>query len=271
MKKLNTRMPIIFVPHGGGPMPVLNEPNHRGLIRFLKELNKKIKKPKAILMVSAHWEEKTPTVSSAKNPDLIYDYYGFPKESYNIKYPAQGSPKLAEQVAILLKSSSIEVKMNEERGLGHGTFVPLKLIYPEADIPVVQLSLINSLDPEAHINIGKAISELANEGVLIIGSGLSFHNLSVLMQDNPAATQKSEFFDQWLNHTLINKSLSKQDREKRLINWDKAPEAKFSHPREEHLLPLLVCFGAAKTINYEASNIFNEELLGVRTSGFLWQ
>jgi len=263
--------PIIYIPHGGGPMPLLNEPNHKGLIDFLKGLTTQLGQPKAILVISAHWEEDIATVSSALQPDMIYDYYGFPEESYQLTYPAPGAPQLAQKIVTLLKQQGIKAKTDPKRGFDHGTFVPLKLLFPAANIPVVQLSLINDLDPKTQINLGKAIAELAEQDVLIVGSGLSFHNLQVLMSKDPAVLEKSRTFDNWLNHVIIDKALTWQEREDALVNWIDAPQARFAHPREEHLLPLHVCFGAAQKADLSATNIFNETFLSTQVSGFLWQ
>jgi len=263
--------PIIYIPHGGGPMPLLNEPNHLGLINFLTELPAKLGEPKAVLVISAHWEEDITTISSRAQPELIYDYYGFPEESYQIQYKAAGEPELADKIMKMLKWQDISVKLDPKRGLDHGTFVPLKLIYPNADIPVVQLSLTNDLDPQKQINVGKAIGKLVEEEVLIIGSGLSFHNLKVLMSCDPIVYDKSERFDSWLNNIVTNQALTWHQKEQSLVNWLDAPEARYAHPREEHLLPLHICFGAAWSTEMEAKNIFNEKFLGTQVSAFLWQ
>jgi len=269
---MNTmKTPIIYIPHGGGPMPLLDEPNHQSLVSFLSTTQSQLGQPKAILMISAHWEEDIATVSSGQQPELIYDYYGFPKQSYEINYPAKGSPQLAQKILSMLESKGIEAKPDSNRGFDHGTFVPLKLIFPKADIPVVQLSLVNNLDPQAQINLGKAIGELSNQGVLIIGSGMSFHNLQVLMSKAPEVLEKSKNFDRWLNNVIIGEQLNPQVQEAELVNWANAPDAQFAHPREEHLLPLHVCFGAAQTAGLIAENVFNQELLGAKTSAFLWQ
>jgi len=263
--------PIVYIPHGGGPMPLLDEPNHQGLTEFLKNLDAQLGQPKAILMISAHWEEDIVVVSGGAKPELIYDYYGFPEESYQISYKAIGKPELAAKVVKILKDAGISAKNDTTRGFDHGTFVPLKLIYPKANIPVVQLSLINDLDPQKQIDLGKAIGKLVAEDILIIGSGLSFHNLQVLMSCDPSVFEKSKQFDDWLNNTLVDQNLTWQGREKNLINWLSAPYARFAHPREEHLLPLHVCFGAALSANLKAKNIFKQKFLGTQVSAFLWQ
>lgn len=264
-------MPVVFIPHGGGPMPVLGEPNHIELTRFLREVAETLPKPRAILMISAHWEEDVATVSSAAAPDMLYDYYGFPSESYQFKYPAPGNPELANQVVGLLERQGIHTRADVKRGYDHGTFVPLMLMYPAADIPVVQLSLVNSLKPETQIALGKAIAPLREQGVLIVGSGMSFHNMQAFFSGNPNVKGRSELFDVWLNDTLTNKELENTERESRLAHWQTAPEARFCHPREEHLLPLHVCFGAASVGSAHAERNFSGLLFNTYISGFVWR
>lgn len=263
--------PILYLPHGGGPLPLLGEQNHLGLIQYLQALAKGFEKPKAILVISAHWEETLATLSSSAQPAMYYDYYGFPAESYQLTYPALGEPKLAKYTLNLLESAGIQGQLDPKRGFDHATFVPLKLLYPQADIPVVQLSLTNDLEPEKHIELGEAIAQLAREDVLLIGSGLSFHNLQVLMNKTPEIVEKSQAFDQWLNESITSSKLNWQEKQQRLIQWQQAPHARFAHPREEHLLPLHVCFGAAKQLNYKAENNFDELFLNTKVSGFIWQ
>jgi len=263
--------PIIYLPHGGGPLPLFGEPNHKGLIQFMEKLADDIPTPKSILMISAHWEEEIAKVSSHASPSMLYDYYGFSPESYQIEYSAPGNPKLAKDIVQQLNAAGIEAKEDSQRGFDHGTFVPLKLIFPEAKIPVVQLSLNSDLLAVSQIKLGECIAELANQDVLIIGSGLSFHNLNVLMSNDPKVLQKSQQFDIWLNHAVLSQQLNWQQKQLELINWQSAPHARFAHPREEHLLPLHVCFGAAKKLGFEAKNIFDQIFLNTKVSGFMWQ
>lgn len=263
-------VPIVYIPHGGGPMPLLGEPNHLPLTKMLRGLKAELGSPQAILIISAHWEESVATVSSGRKPSIIFDYYGFPEEAYQITYPAPGDPKLAKRVAELLETQGIETKLDASRGYDHGTFVPLILMYPEANIPIVQLSLVNNLDPRVQYNLGKAIAQLANEDVLIVGSGMSFHNMSAFRNNNDSINSKSLEFDHWLNETLLSESLSNLEKEIAIIDWASSPQARYCHPREEHLLPLHVCFGAAQQLNLNAKNIFDESLLGAKISGFLW-
>lgn len=264
-------MPVVFVPHGGGPMPLLGDPSHRELIAFLKNLPAALPRPRAIVMISAHWEEDIVSISSAQAPQMIYDYYGFPPESYAFHYPAPGHPALAEKIAGLLQEQAIEVRLDDQRGYDHGTFVPLLLMYPAADIPVVQLSLLNSLDPAAHIAIGRAIAPLREEGVLILGSGMSFHNMQAFFSRNPAVKGKSQAFDAWLNYSLVDPELDNSQRQRRLELWQSAPEARFCHPREEHLLPLHLCLGAASSASAAAERNFSGVLFNTFISGFVWR
>lgn len=263
-------MPVIFVPHGGGPIPLLGDANHRELIAFMQGLAPQLPQPKAILIISAHWEEAIVNVSSAAQPGMLYDYYSFPPESYEFQYPAPGNPDLAVQIIHMLGGKGIPARLNPERDYDHGIFVPLMLIYPAADIPIVQLSLLGSLNPQAHIDLGKAIAALRKQGVLIVGSGMSFHNMSAFFSGDSSVLGKSEQFNQWLTQTLTAEGMAPETREQYLIDWKAAPEARFSHPREEHLLPLLVCFGAAMAASPKAEVNFSGLLFNTRISGFIW-
>lgn len=264
-------MPVLFLPHGGGPMPVLGEPNHAELAAFLGAAAAGLPRPRAIVMISAHWEETMASVSSAAAPAMFYDYSGFPPESYQFQYPAPGNPALAQQLVAMLREQGIAARLDEARGYDHGTFVPLMLMYPAADIPVVQVSLVNSLDPVEQIALGKAMAPLREQGVLILGSGMSFHNMQAFFSGNPAVKGKSELFDSWLSETLTSSTLENTQRESRLLQWQAAPQARFSHPREEHLLPLLVCFGAAASRSPRAEKNFSGLLFNTQISGFVWR
>ena len=258
---------VIYLSHGGGPLPLLGDPGHQNLIAMLKELTPPIK-PAAILVVSAHWEEKMPTVTSGAAPSLIYDYFGFSKAAYEIQYPAPGSPELAHKIFELLAAAGIDARLDEQRGFDHGLFVPLKIMYPDADIPCVQLSLVDSLQPDVHIQIGKALAELRKANVLIIGSGFSFHNLKAFFSASTEETQAlNRSFERWLIDTCANPRLTEAEREQRLIHWHNAPAAGYCHPRAEHLLPLHVCYGAAGTA---AKQVFEFDILGKRVSSYVW-
>jgi len=263
-------MPVLYLPHGGGPLPLLNDSHHQGLIEFFQTIPVQLGKPTAIVMISAHWEASLASISACESPELIYDYYGFPPESYEIKYPASGSPDLAQTLANLLANNGIEAHLDEQRGFDHGMFVPLKLMYPDASIPCVQLSLLDSLDPADHIALGKAIAPLRKQGVLIIGSGLSFHNLKTFFHPDEDGLRRSIAFDDWLGSCCTDETRPMAEHEQDLINWALAPQAEYCHPREEHLLPLHVCFGAASVAGIAAKRVFNEDMMGKRVSGFLW-
>jgi aromatic ring-opening dioxygenase catalytic subunit (LigB family) len=200
--------------------------------------------PKAILMISAHWEASNFSVMSSARPQMEYDYYGFPDYTYNIKYSAPGAPQLAERVKKLITAAGLPTELDDIKGFDHGTYSALYPMYPNANVPVVQLSLKKGLSPKEHIEVGKSIASLRKEGVLIIGSGLSYHNLRKF---NQAGYEPSKNFDLWLNDTLLN--FSGDEREERLIDWATAPSARDAHPREEHLLPLMVALGAATEPN----------------------
>lgn len=263
-------MPVLFVPHGGGPMPLLGEANHRELTVFMQSISTDLPRPKAILVITAHWEENVATISSGSAPGMFYDYYGFPPESYEFKYPAVGSPALAQTIADLLEAEGIKTRLDPSRDFDHGTFVPLMLMYPQADIPVVQLSLLKSLDPAVHIALGKALAPLREQGVLILGSGMSFHNMQAFFSGNPATPTRSEHFDAWLTETLMSTELSVDQQGALLADWKTAPEALFCHPREEHLLPLHVCFGAGSLASPSATKVFSGVLFNTHISAFLW-
>lgn len=249
-------------------MPLLGDEAHRELIAFLKKVTPLLGDPSAILVISAHWEEDKPTVTGGALPALIYDYYGFPEESYAIEYPTPGSPLLASKIVDLLKSHRIDANFSDRRGFDHGLFVPLKLMYPAANIPCVQLSLVKSLRPDEHIWIGRALAGLLDDKVLIIGSGFSFHNLRAFFAPPTQETQAmNEAFEQWLVDTCTNRLLSEAERAQRLVDWEKAPAARYCHPREEHLLPLHVCYGVAET---PAKQVFRFEIMGKMASAYLW-
>jgi aromatic ring-opening dioxygenase catalytic subunit (LigB family) len=195
--------------------------------------------PRAVLMVSAHWEEARPTVMTSSKPPLLFDYYGFPAESYQLTWPAPGEPALAARVQQLLGAAGISSAANGERGFDHGAFVPLKLAYPDAEVPTVQLSLKTGLDPREHLAIGRALAPLRDEGVFIVASGMTYHNMRGFgPQWRPAASA----FDAWLRDALTR---APDERDRLLSDWQKAPSARDAHPREEHLLPLMVAAGAA--------------------------
>lgn len=264
---LESKARIVYFSHGGGPLPILGDASHTAMLDFMKKLPEQLRKPEAILVISAHWEENTATLLSAKSPEMFYDYYGFPQEAYQITYPAPGNPQFADKIARLLVKNGIPARLDPQRGFDHGLFIPLKMMYPQADIPSLQLSLLRGLDPTAHINLGKALRDLMNENFLVIGSGFSFHNMRAFAwegdgQPDPA----NDAFQDWLIETCTAPH-SQSEREQLLAGWEKAPSARYCHPREEHLLPLHVCLGLA---NKPARLVFDDRILGKRSLAFLW-
>jgi aromatic ring-opening dioxygenase catalytic subunit (LigB family) len=250
------RLPTYFVSHGGGPWPWMKEqvgPAYDKLEASLVDMKRQVgERPKAVLAVTSHWEGPAFMVSSGTAPGMIYDYGGFPPHTYSISYPAPGEPQLAQRVADLLKAANHPVSLDPARGFDHGTFSMLYPVYPEADVPVVQLSIRQDYDPLAHIAAGRALAPLRDEGVLIIGSGLSFHNLR---QFGPAGRVASHEFDAWLRHTLLE--LPPAERTAALQRWSAAPSARSAHPREDHLMPLMVAMGAAE--QEEAASVYHED------------
>ncbi|MBT3388777.1 MAG: dioxygenase [Chloroflexi bacterium] len=258
---------IIYISHGGGPLPLLNDPGHQAMVDFMTALPTKLTRPDAILVISAHWEESTAALLGASMPPMLYDYFGFPEKAYQVTYPAPGSPELAHQVANLLEENGIAAYVDLQRGFDHGAFIPLKLIYPNADIPSIQLSLLRGLEPAAHIALGNALRELNSRNILVIGSGFSFHNLNAFFNQEPDKPNPSnDAFQDWLIETCTT-PLSQFEREQRLITWEQAPFARYCHPREEHLLPLHVCLGMA---NSPASLLFDDHIMNTRCVAFLW-
>ncbi|XAH21715.1 class III extradiol ring-cleavage dioxygenase [Xylophilus sp. GW821-FHT01B05] len=238
------RMPTFFVSHGGGPWPWMKDPfgaMFGKLETSLQEMAQSLaQRPKAILVISGHWDGPVFTLSSHPNPPMYYDYSGFPAHTYQVKYPAPGSPALAGRIQELLAAGGIAARLDPERGFDHGTFTVTAVAFPEAEIPVVQLSLQQDLDPAAHIALGRMLAPLRDEGVLIIGSGLSFHNFSKF---NAQGAIPSRQFDDWLQKTLT--ASSPAEREEGLKRWAEAPAAQIAHPHPDHLLPLMVAVGAA--------------------------
>lgn len=258
----------VFISHGGGPLPLLGDPGHQQLVRQLQQLATQLQRPTAILVISAHWEEPVATVNSHPSPGLLYDYYGFPEESYQLTYPAAGEPALAAEVVRVLQQAGLTANSAPQRGFDHGVFVPLKILYPAADIPCVQLSLLQSLDAAAHYKLGQALRLLDYPGLLVLGSGFSFHNMREFFA--PATQEKTALvsaFHHWLTDTLCNPAYSETQRQQALQQWQQAPGARFCHPREEHLLPLLVCAGYAAAPCPQTQQC---EVLGKESALFYW-
>jgi aromatic ring-opening dioxygenase catalytic subunit (LigB family) len=239
------QLPTLFVSHGGGPWPFVDEMKEpfARTAEWLRAWPGTLPaNPSAILAVSGHWEEDDFTVASSEHPPMVYDYYNFPEHTYRIRYAAPGSASIATRVRELLTQAGVASRDDPVRGFDHGTFVPLFLMYPNADVPVVSLSLRTNLDPLEHIRMGEALAPLRDEGILILGSGLSYHNLRMFRQ-SPAAARVSEQFEHWLTSTVSEPDI--QVRAERLAHWEQAPAARLAHPREDHLIPLMVAAGAA--------------------------
>ncbi|PRQ09513.1 LigB family dioxygenase [Enhygromyxa salina] len=259
-------LPTIFFPHGGGPWPLMDRPlgGDEGLAElagYLRGINVALPRPpRAVLIISAHWEAPVATVMTAAQPPMLYDYYGFPKETYEFVWPAPGAPEIAANVRERLEAAGFTTAVDPERGFDHGTFVPLMLADPAASIPTFQLSLLRGLDPAKHLALGRALAPLREQGVLIAGSGMSYHNLprfQAAFRDPSVGEQvarESRVFDEW----LVESVLAEPDtRHGRLLEWERAPAARACHPREEHLLPLMVVAGAggdaAATLPYRGA------------------
>ena len=262
---VNTR-PTYFISHGGGPWPWLSGRFRRQFDQLeasLQETAREIgPKPKAILAVSGHWEADQFTVQSGDRPGMIYDYGGFPPEMYEIQYPSPGSPEVARRVRELLVDAGISAGLDAARGYDHGVYAPLKAMYPDADVPVLQLSLKRGLDPGEHLDAGRALAPLGSEGVVILASGLSWHNLGMF---GAAAHKSSAEFDRWLDETL---AAEPAERIRRLKDWEHAPSARISHPHEDHFIPLMVAVGAAE--RETAHRIYHEDAFmgGVTASSY---
>ena len=260
------KMPTLFIPHGAGPCFFMDwtmgpKDSWDKLASWLRGIDGSLPEaPRALLVISAHWETPVPTVIASSHPPLLFDYSGFPPHTYELEWAAPGAPDLAKRIGDLLSAAGIESKTETKRGFDHGVFIPLKVAYPDAKIPTVQLSLQADLDPKAHLAIGRALAPLREEGVLLIGSGLSFHNMGAYKSGSGGPASKS--FDAWLS-SIVAKDAETRDAE--LAAWSNAPSARESHPREEHLLPLMVAAGAAG--NDRGESVFRDEIMGMTVSG----
>jgi aromatic ring-opening dioxygenase catalytic subunit (LigB family) len=238
-------LPTYFLSHGGGPWSFVDEPrrkNYINLERFLTDMRPALQTSvRAVLMISGHWEERGFAISSAAEPGMVFDYSGFPEYLYHIRYAAPGSPDIAARVHDLLAAGGISAWLDGERGYDHGTFSLMKVLAPHEDVPIVQLSLDAGMAPALHVQVGRLLAPLRREGVLIIGSGFSYHNFAIR---DARATAMSQQFDAWLQKVLVHSTPA--ERTSSLIRWEEAPCARGAHPREEHLIPLMVAVGAAE-------------------------
>lgn len=264
------RQPSIFVSHGGGPLPLLDDPDHVSLTSWLKTYASTLPEtPKAILVFSAHYEESELSITSGSKPSLIYDYGGFPPESYEIKYPAPGCPEIAAKAANLLEKAGFPAKLDAHRGFDHGVFVPMKLAFPDATVPIIAVSQLKSHDPESHWQIGRALRPLRDNGVLIVGSGSSYHNFGGFFGKIPREKAKSDAveFDQYLTDTIAN--VDPNERKKNIIGWTNGPAALDNHPpnQEDHLVPFFGVCGAAYDDEI-GKRVFSGDMLGVKLNAY---
>ena len=264
---LSRRLPTYFLSHGGGPWPYMDgvfRSHFTQLEASLKAIPVELKvKPRAVLMISGHWEASAFTVMAAARPSMVFDYAGFPAHTYEISYPAPGDPALAGQVRGLIAAAGLPTALDTTRGFDHGAFTTMFPMYPEADVPMLQLSMQSGYDPEAHLALGRALAPLRDQGVLIVGSGLSYHNLRAF---GPAAKGASGQFDAWLQNSLLN--AEPEQRSELLRHWTDAPAARQAHPQEDHLIPLMVAVGAAE--GEVASCVYHDPdfMNGVTASSF---
>jgi aromatic ring-opening dioxygenase catalytic subunit (LigB family) len=266
-----TRLPTFYIPHGGGPCffmdtpPGLPKDMWTQMAAFLRGFDAALGvRPKALLIVSGHWETPIPTVNSGEHPPLLFDYYGFPEHTYQLTYPAPGAPQVAARIRAVLEQLGAPTAEDRKRGYDHGVFIPFKLMYPNADIPIVQMALLNNLDAANHIALGRALAPLRDEGVLIVGSGMSYHNLRLAFHDHPPANKAAVAFDDWLTQASCNENSNQRDAA--LCEWFKAPGSLESHPRPEHLLPLMVAAGAAMSDRGQC--VFKDTIIGKPVSAF---
>lgn len=257
------RQPTFFIPHGGGPCFFMPDPagHWAGMGAFLRSLPDRLPEaPKAILVVSAHWETQGFRLSGGAPAPLIFDYYGFPPQTYEIRYDPPGAPDVAARAAALLGEAGLPVELDPGRGFDHGVFIPMKVAFPDADVPVVEMSVERDLDPELHLAAGRALAALRDEGVLIIGSGMSFHDLRAF--GDARFTMPSRAFDLWLTSAVLQPGDVRADR---LARWEEAPSARAAHPTEEHLIPLMVAAGASAL---PGEKIYGELVLETAVSAF---
>ncbi|KAG5985210.1 hypothetical protein E4U55_000455 [Claviceps digitariae] len=277
-----TVAPVIALSHGGGPLPLLGDKSHEAIVSSLRNRVPQILRlgtpsaPRAIVLITAHWSTDVPTISSSAHHDLYYDYYGFPPESYTIKYPAKGDPALASEIKHLLEQEAqLPARLDPSRGWDHGVFVPLLLVNPKADIPIVQLSVLASEDPDQHLRMGKALSRLRERNIAIVGSGFaSLHNLPEMMgllAGRKGAGSFKALSDEW--NGALTKVVTARDTTERwdgLRGWRALPHSERMHPLGggEHFMPLVVCAGAAH--DGEEGGVYRDEFMGLDICTYFW-
>lgn len=259
------RQPVLFIPHGGGPCFFMDWPHVWDRMgAHLRDIGKTLpRRPSAIVVVSGHWETDRPTVTTGKAPPLIYDYYGFPEHTYALQYPAPGSPEVAHRVRRLLEDAGIASDEDDQRGFDHGVFIPFLLAFPEAEIPVVELSLPRHASAVDVMAIGEALAPLRDENILLVGTGMSYHNLRRFLRPDKEADEHSRQFNAWLHQAVTS---FPSQRASALASWKDAPFAKDCHPEAEHLLPLMFVAGAAGTESGHRD--YNDTVMGKALSGF---
>jgi aromatic ring-opening dioxygenase catalytic subunit (LigB family) len=262
-------LPALFIPHGAGPCFFMAWDPPEAWDRmgaWLRRLVDRVGgKPEALLVVSAHWQADVFTVNTRTAHELLFDYHGFPEHTYRITWPARGDAGLAADVVRGLEAAGLDTAEDPHRGLDHGVFIPMKLAFPEADVPVVQLSLKSGLEPGEHVAAGRALQALRRQGVLIVGSGMSYHNMAHFRHGGGETDPDSERFDRWLAETV---ALERTQRERRLLDWASAPGGRASHPAEEHLIPLHVVAGAAGAD--AGRRVFQDTVIGSVQSAFMF-
>lgn len=233
------QMPVLFISHGSPTTLIDAQSSAR---KFWSQLALDLPQPKAILVISAHWETNIPSITGANNPSVIYDFFGFPEELYRVQYAAQGAPSVAAQVATLLNDAGLPIVIDNQRGLDHGAWAPLAVLFPKADIPVLQLSVQPGLGFEHHVEMGRALASLRDQGVLILASGAATHNLrKVDFWGKRGPSTASKEFNQWLISQVIGNKVDQLcDPQKYCRDFRQ------HHPSDEHYLPLLVALGAAE-------------------------
>jgi aromatic ring-opening dioxygenase catalytic subunit (LigB family) len=258
------RQPVAYIAHGGGPCFFMDwDPADAWdeLRAALEAIGPGLPEaPSAIVVVTAHWEAAEFSVTGGASPKLIYDYGGFPPHTYQLTYPAPGAPDVAARIDELLDVAGIEHRVDAAHGWDHGVFIPLKVMFPEATIPVVAVSLRNGLDPQAHLELGRALAPLRDEGVFLVGSGSSFHHFGNFGREDYAVP-----FDDWLNDVVVRPDAERWDA---LVHWERAPFARQAHAREEHLIPLRVAAGAADDL--PARTVFRGPVLSTTMSCWLF-
>ncbi len=263
------KQPALYIPHGGGPCffmdwsPIGPKDTWEKMANWMKGIPATLPEtPRAIVLISAHWEESEFTILNAPNPELFFDYSGFPKHTYELTYPARVEVELSRKIESLLRAADLPVRMDGKRGFDHGVFIPLKVIFPDANIPIVQISLKRNLSPRDHLKLGQVLGSLREEGVLVIGSGMSYHNLRELFSGRNVDHSKE--FDDWLTDTL--EVTDPESREKKLLDWENAPSARRAHPREEHFIPVFTILGAAG--KDKGKRVFSDRVMGAITSAY---